>query len=488
MRALDGAVFSRVVRAGALAVMRQQEALNHINVFPVRDADTGANLAATLKICCGPSGQRRGGRRGRGRARRRRRRARRRARQLRRHLRAVPARSGGRPATVEQEVDGAQFAEAATQGTDSAYSALQEPREGTILSVLGLVARAGAAAAHEEDFTEMMRRGLEAARAALADTPRQLEVLARSHVVDAGGQGFVFFLEGIVEALRGDHEVAWVPTAAPAHGPAAVLGGAHDVDDRFRYCTEALLTPRPGRRRSTATWSSAAVRGLGESLVVAGGATRVRVHLHTNEPQRFLAAVAVHGVDRAQQDRRHGAAAAGRPRGVARPGHRFHHRPAGGRRLSSRGRRGAAHAVAGRRRPTWTAWTSRWKGFLDRIALTTAVPRSSQPAVTDFVDTYRRLLEYREGIVSVHIAGALSGTVQAAATAAREVDPARIKIVDSCGVSVATGLVLEAVGEAIADGATPRRGRSRRRAREEATSCVLRHSRHARLRRARRTP
>ena len=49
MRALDGVVFSRVVRAGALAVMREQEALNHINVFPVRDADTGANLAATLR-------------------------------------------------------------------------------------------------------------------------------------------------------------------------------------------------------------------------------------------------------------------------------------------------------------------------------------------------------------------------------------------------------------------------------------------------------
>ncbi len=49
VRTLDGTVFSRVLRAGALAVVREQEALDRMNVFPVRDADTGANLAATLK-------------------------------------------------------------------------------------------------------------------------------------------------------------------------------------------------------------------------------------------------------------------------------------------------------------------------------------------------------------------------------------------------------------------------------------------------------
>ena len=81
------------------------------------------------------------------------------------------------------------------------------------------------------------------------------------------------------------------------------------------------------------------------------------------------------------------------------------------------------------------------------------MPRSSQPAVADFVQTYRRLLEYREGIVSVHIAGAMSGTVQSAQAAAREVDPARISVIDSCAVSVGAGLLLEAAGEAIAAGA-----------------------------------
>jgi dihydroxyacetone kinase-like predicted kinase len=137
IRALDGAVFSRIVRAGALAVMREQEALNRINVFPVRDADTGANLAATLKSAAARLGSVS-------------------AREVGRAARAAAdgaldgarGNSGAifaqflhglaRGLDSHDEANGAQFAAAATSGAESAYLALQEPREGTILSVLRL--------------------------------------------------------------------------------------------------------------------------------------------------------------------------------------------------------------------------------------------------------------------------------------------------------------------------------------------------------------
>ena len=256
VKSLDGAVFSRVVRAGALAVMREQEALDQINVFPVRDADTGANLAATLKSAAARLGSASPGAVGRA------------ARAAADG--ALDGARGNSGAIFAQflhglaggldshdEADGAQFAAAATRGAESAYSALQEPREGTILSVLRAWSHELGRWAHEEDFAEMMRRGLEAARAALADTPRQLEVLARSHVVDAGGQGFVYFLEGFAEALHGDHGLTWAPVSAPARG-LPPFAPSHDVDERFRYCSEALVRPRPeqsarprsgGRRR-----------------------------------------------------------------------------------------------------------------------------------------------------------------------------------------------------------------------------------------------
>jgi uncharacterized protein len=451
VRSLDGPVFARVVRAGALAVLREQESLNRINVFPVRDADTGANLAATLKAAASRLGS--ATHEGVGAAAR---------------VAADGALDGARGNSgaifaqflhglaggmdSSRQVDGPQFAEAARRGMEAAYAALQDPREGTILSVLKAWSHELGRRAHEDDFTEMMRRGLVAAREALAETPRQLEVLARSHVVDAGGQGFVYFLEGIFESLRGGREVAWVPSEAAPHGVPPFSAEHEAIDERFRYCTEVLLKPRPGTLLSREA-VMAAVHGQGESLVVAGGEQRLRVHLHTNEPQGFLATVAGFGaIERSKVDDMVLQQLEGRDATLAIVTDSTVDLPEEtGFRLGivevpltlSLGDEDFLDGV-----------DITPEGFIGRITGSGEVPRSSQPAVSDFAQTYRRLLEYRQGIVSVHIAGAMSGTVQAARAAAREVDPLRIRVIDSCSVSVGAGLLIEAVGESIASGAS----------------------------------
>jgi DegV family protein with EDD domain len=447
---LSGTVFSRVVRAGALAVVREQESLNRINVFPVRDADTGANLAATLRAAASRLGS------------------------------AAPDAVGdaarvaadgaldgargnsgaifaqflhGLASSMERlhMVDGTQFAAAAVSGTESAYSALQEPREGTILSVLKAWSHELSRRAQEEDLPELMHSGLAAAREALAATPRQLEVLARSHVVDAGGQGFIYFLEGLMDSLRGGHEPAWVPIEAPPHGLPPFSEEHEEVDERFRFCTEALLKPR-GEARLSRDVVMTRVAGLGESLVVAGGETRVRVHIHTNEPQHFLAVVAELGdIERTRVDDMVLQQLACRTSTIGLVTDSTTDLP------EDEAIRLGVIAVP----LTLTLGDEEYldgvditlDGFVQRILAGTGVPRSSQPAVADFAQTYRRLLECREGVVSVHIAGAMSGTVQAARAAAREVDPQRIRVIDSCLVSIGAGLLVDAVGEAIAAGA-----------------------------------
>jgi len=448
VRTLNGPAFSRVLRAGALAVVREQESLNRINVFPVADADTGANLAATLKAAASrlggaaPDGVGAAARVAADGA-----------------LDGARGNSGaifaqflhGLAGGMERrsQVDGPQFAHAARLGTVSAYTALQDPREGTILSVLKAWSRELGRRSGEEDFTEMMHGGLVAAREALADTPRRLEVLARNHVVDAGGQGFVYFLEGIIESLRG-RETAWAPVEAPPRGLPPFSPEHDEIDERFRYCTEALLTPRDAPLSQHAVM--AAVLGLGESLVVAGGERRLRVHIHTNEPQRFLATVAALGVvEHSKIDDMVLQQLEGRAAAIA---------------LVTDSTTDLPEATAFRLGVVAVPLTLSigeesfldgiditLDGFIRRVTSGMGVPRSSQPAVADFVQTYRRLLEYREGIVSVHIAAAMSGTVQAAQAAAREVDPARIRVIDSCAVSVGAGLLLEAAGEAVAAGA-----------------------------------
>jgi len=93
------------------------------------------------------------------------------------------------------------------------------------------------------------------------------------------------------------------------------------------------------------------------------------------------------------------------------------------------------------------------EGFAARMSRAPDLPTSSQPPVTDFERTYRRLLQYRDGVVSVHITSAMSGTYRSAKAAAERVDPTRIRVVDSRTVSVGAGLLIEAVGEMIAAGA-----------------------------------
>ena len=92
--------------------------------------------------------------------------------------------------------------------------------------------------------------------------------------------------------------------------------------------------------------------------------------------------------------------------------------------------------------------------FYKRFRASGQVAHSSQPSVGEFVNAYQSLLADHEAVVSVHIAGRLSGTVQSASIAADTVDPARVRVVDSRHVSVGLGLVVQAAGEAIQAGKT----------------------------------
>ena len=92
--------------------------------------------------------------------------------------------------------------------------------------------------------------------------------------------------------------------------------------------------------------------------------------------------------------------------------------------------------------------------FYKRFAEAGQTAHSSQPSAGEFKQVYADLLESHDSVVSVHISGRLSGTVGSADTAAADVDPGRVRVVDSCRVSVGLGLVVQATGEAILGGAS----------------------------------
>jgi uncharacterized protein len=93
-------------------------------------------------------------------------------------------------------------------------------------------------------------------------------------------------------------------------------------------------------------------------------------------------------------------------------------------------------------------------GFYERFREAGQSARSSQPSVGEFIKLYAALLGEHDHVISIHIAGSLSGTVQSAHVAAESTDPDRVRVVDSRQVSVGLGLVVRAAGQAIATGKT----------------------------------
>jgi len=141
-----------------------------------------------------------------------------------------------------------EFAAGAGAGSRAAWKALQDPREGTILSVIG-------AWSHElstrsdrtEDFAEALGQALVAARLALARDSASAGGARPQQGRRRGGQGFVFFLEGISEWMRtGEARQAAAP---PPPAEPQLFAAAHaEVDPTYRFCAEALLSgcrPRP---------------------------------------------------------------------------------------------------------------------------------------------------------------------------------------------------------------------------------------------------
>jgi uncharacterized protein len=447
LRVLTGDRFARAIRAGALAVVREQETLNRINVFPVPDADTGNNLAATVRSAAAAlqaPGQLAIGQTAR-----------------RAADAALDGARGNSGAIFAQFLHGLaealgshgrvsmrEFAVAVKRGAEAARQALAQPVEGTILTVMhawsvALEEQAGRA----HDFKELLSHGFARAQEALANTPKQLAVLAKNNVVDAGAQGFVYFLAGVGTLFKDRTAASWNRAGLTVAVPTPFAAAHADVDLSFRYCSEGLLSGEWLDRKAIAR----VVAPLGNSLVVAGGGSRLRVHIHTNEPQRLFALLATFGeLERTKVDDMVHQQLAGRKA-------RFALVTDTGCDLPE----ATAHALGVVRVPL--SITIGGETYRDGVDITApqlyrlveaspTPPKTSQPTMREFEATYRQLLESHEGVISLHLSAGMSGTYQAALAAARAVDETRVRVVDSRQITGSLGLMLEGVGEALAAG------------------------------------
>ena len=300
--------FRTVVQRSLAELEARREEVNDLNVFPVADGDTGDNMALTLRAVLDELDQLSGkgaldeigrdeivdsvaraallGARGNSGV------------ILSQLIRGAAEELASRPGEL---VDPVLIGAAMARAADRAYDSVREPAEGTILTVVREMASSVASelahmaeprlASEDGDsrqdalIAEVLERALDAGQSSVRRGPDLLPVLREAGVVDAGGFGLTVILAGVVAALRG--------TEAPEldhHAPARVTHPQHG-SSTFRYCTNFAVT---GTGLEPTRWI-AALEAFGDSVLVVGDQRTLKVHVHTDEPERATALFAEAG-------------------------------------------------------------------------------------------------------------------------------------------------------------------------------------------------
>src|SRR5512136_3402492 len=200
---IDGQTLKKMIEAGLTWLRANQQTVNLLNVFPVPDGDTGTNLVMTMQSAYNEIDQL--GHHGVGQMA---------AAVSQGALMGARGNSGvilsqlwrgfARALHNQEILDGPAMVRAFSEGRDTAYKGVVRPVEGTILTVAKDTASAAATALLETDNPyEILVRIIPAVDASVERTPDLLPVLKQAGVVDSGGKGLFFILEGMLRYIDG---------------------------------------------------------------------------------------------------------------------------------------------------------------------------------------------------------------------------------------------------------------------------------------------
>ena len=282
---INGAELRRMIISAAASIEIHKQALNELNVFPVPDGDTGTNMSMTINSAAADlrkaedpelyaaskiaaSAMLRGARGNSG------------------VILSLLFRGISKVLKGHDTADGVLWAAALQGGVDAAYKAVMKPAEGTILTVARLAAAKAAEAAQENNFIEYVQEAaIEEAKTALANTVNQNPVLKKAGVVDAGGKGWLFALEAMLCALRGEDVVVPEDTGVDEVKEQADFSDFKTEDITFTYCTEFIISRE---NRNDPEKLREFLSSIGDSLVLVDDDEIIKVHVHTNDPGRAL--------------------------------------------------------------------------------------------------------------------------------------------------------------------------------------------------------
>jgi DAK2 domain fusion protein YloV len=438
IRELTGRQLYYSFLAGAYKLFEHQQEINRINVFPVKDGDTGTNLASTFQSIVDspiPTSS------------------------LKRTLNAMAdaALAGARGNSgiifaqfiygFSNEVPAGNkitiplFAEAMQKASGYTYQAVSVPVEGTMITVIREWAEYLFTIRDKmDDFKKLIAESYIKAKQSLAETTEKLEVLKQANVVDAGAKGFVVFLEGMIEFFNSgklrDLIVRNTLEKVEEFQP------SRHKQFNYRYCTEALMEPIGVTRH----FVQQTLNDFGDSVVVAGSDQKLRFHVHTDDPAKLFESLTNYGhvfnlkvddmvfQEEISLNRRSSIAlvtdsSADIPKSILEE-NQVHIVP-----LNLHF--GKNHYLD---RVTITS-----DSFYTKLRTSQHLPSTSQPSKKEFLNKFNYLTTYYDSVISLNIAGVLSGTYQNAVNAAEEIQQdtgKAITVIDSRSVSAGLGLLL----------------------------------------------
>ena len=289
-QAIDGLLLKEMIISGAGLLEKNREAIDALNVFPVPDGDTGTNMSLTMKSTVkeiatldemsaskvanlAARGALKGARGNSG------------------VILSQILRGFARGIEGSDVIDAETFAKGLRSGADTAYKAVMKPKEGTILTVIRVIAEDSQRYVTKKPRTvqELLDKVIRSGEAILEKTPDMLPALKQAGVVDSGGQGLLTVLKGWRAAYNGEK----IEETSASIGEAATFEFEDDHDSleelTFKYCTEFIIQDlNDGVTEDDINKFRTRLGRIGDSVVCVGDFEFVKVHVHTNDPGKAI--------------------------------------------------------------------------------------------------------------------------------------------------------------------------------------------------------
>ncbi|NLK64455.1 MAG: DAK2 domain-containing protein [Tissierellia bacterium] len=291
MKYIDNVRFKKMLLGAAVNLENNKTIVDSLNVFPVPDGDTGTNMNLTVQAAvkeinslsestitalssAAANGSLMGARGNSG------------------VILSQLFRGMSKGLIGANQIDCKTIAESLKSASDTAYKAVMRPVEGTMLTVARETAeKAMATYAEYEDVISFFESLIKQAKDTLARTPEMLSVLKQADVVDAGGKGLIFLLEGALAALKGAEIKQEIKEEAVIDTEVELDEFSSEDEIIFTYCTEFIIK----NPKKTAEEFLSKIYDKGDSIVCVGNENIIKTHIHTNNPGQILAIAVKYG-------------------------------------------------------------------------------------------------------------------------------------------------------------------------------------------------